>query len=269
MATNYSPHNFNNASTDPGRRSLERTSPDLPKGLPQPANQQSEFEKQGAEEKEEDISVQVQKQAEAAKTEKKKCQVRVGKSSGSSQNICLITTILEDPTKLGLKILRDAAETKKQKNQCRSTSWTAPASSRYFLKEPKTFAIVFNRRFNNGLERESTINALDEIISAKIRGNKTQPEASGAGGDRRSNQRANEGRNEDAKSQESTESAEQNGKESGKKVAAEKGKAKDGEKRDTAKYEDGSQKEPEPAASAEDEAAPKEKDSNSEQYVLV
>ncbi|EDS41727.1 THUMP domain-containing protein 1 [Culex quinquefasciatus] len=131
----------------------------------------------GAEANKEDISVQVQKQVEAAKTEKKKFRLNG------------VTTMLEDPTELVLKILRDAAETNKQKsryirkpvpievvtkaNLKDIMGGAGKLFDRYFLKEPKTFAMIFNRRFNNGLERESRINALAEMISAKNRDNKT------------------------------------------------------------------------------------------------
>ncbi|EDS35393.1 conserved hypothetical protein [Culex quinquefasciatus] len=198
----------------------------------------------GAEEKKDYISVQVQKQAEAAKTEKKKFRLNG------------VTTMLEDPTELALKILRDAAETKKQK-------------SRYIIKpvpiEVVTkAAMIFNRRFNNGLERESTINALAEMISAKNRDNKTNlmhPELAviveGIVPEFLELRMYNlleicTWKGEDAKSQESTELADRNGKESGKKVAAENGARRwllrNGEKKDPAKDEDPSQKELEPDA---------------------
>ncbi|EDS36390.1 conserved hypothetical protein [Culex quinquefasciatus] len=183
-----------------------------------------------------------------------------------------VTTMLEDPTELALKILRDAAETKKQK----SPYIIKPVPIEVVTKA----AMIFNRRFNNGLERESTINALAEMISAKNRGNKTNlmhPElavivevikGNRAGVLRAANICTWKG--EDAKSQESTELADRNGKESGKKVAAENGARRwllrNGEKKDPAKDEDGSQKESEQDALAEDikkpedEAAPKEEE---------
>lgn len=151
----------------------------------EPATEQLDV---GEEEEEEvDISVQVQQQAEAAaKVEKKK--YRFESVDTGAKNICFITTVLEDPTELALKILRDAAETKKQKS--RNILRLMPIEvvtkanlkdimdgagklfDRYFLKEPKTFAIIFNRRFNNGIDRDSVIKELAEMISAKNRNNK-------------------------------------------------------------------------------------------------
>uniref|UniRef100_A0A8D8G385 THUMP domain-containing protein 1 homolog n=1 Tax=Culex pipiens TaxID=7175 RepID=A0A8D8G385_CULPI len=255
------------------------------------------------EDEEEDISVQVQKQAEAAKSEKKK--FRFESVDTGAKNVCFITTVLEDPTELALKILRDAAETKKQKsryilrlmpievvtkaNLKDIMDGAGKLFDRYFLKEPKTFAIIFNRRFNNGLDRESTINALAEMISAKNRGNKANlkhpelavivevikgltlisvvPQFSEL---RKYNlMEICTRKDEDAKSQESIgaeKTEEQNGEESEEKVVAE-----EGEEKEAAKGEEGSQKEPEPAALAkdgqepEDEAAPKEEEAKSEQ----
>ncbi|XP_039437350.1 THUMP domain-containing protein 1 homolog [Culex pipiens pallens] len=106
-----------------------------------------------------------------------------------AKNICYITTVLEDPTELALKILQDAAGTKDQKsryimkpvpievvnkaNLKDIMDGAGKLFDRDFLKEPKMFAITSNRLFNNELERESMINALAEMISAKNRGNKT------------------------------------------------------------------------------------------------
>ncbi|XP_055628784.1 THUMP domain-containing protein 1 homolog [Toxorhynchites rutilus septentrionalis] len=137
-------------------------------------------------EKEEDISELVQKQAEAIRTEKR--QFRFESVDSGAKNVCFITTILEDPKELGLKILHDLMETKKLKSRNILRLLPIEAVTRanlkdimdtagglfdkYFLKEPKTFAIIFNRRFNNGLDREDVIKELAGLISAKNAGNK-------------------------------------------------------------------------------------------------
>ncbi|XP_058831631.1 THUMP domain-containing protein 1 homolog [Topomyia yanbarensis] len=137
-------------------------------------------------EEEEDISVLVEKQAETARTEKR--QFRFESVDTGAKNCCFITTILKDPKELALRILRDLAESKKLKS--RNILRLMPIEvvtkanlkdiidaagglfDQYFLKEPKTFAIVFNRRYNNGLDRDSVINELAGLISAKNIGNK-------------------------------------------------------------------------------------------------
>ncbi|KAL9698943.1 hypothetical protein quinque_002384 [Culex quinquefasciatus] len=71
----------------------------------------------------------------SGQTEKKK--FRFESVDTGAKNICFITANLKD--------IMDGAG--------KLFNW-------YFLKELKTFTIIFNRRFNNELERESTINAL-------------------------------------------------------------------------------------------------------------
>uniref|UniRef100_A0A1Q3EX62 Putative thump domain-containing protein 1 n=1 Tax=Culex tarsalis TaxID=7177 RepID=A0A1Q3EX62_CULTA len=261
----------------------------------------------GEEEEEKDISVQVQKQAEAAKTEKKK--YRFESVDTGAKNVCFIKTVLEDPTELALKILRDAAETKKQKS--RNILRLMPIEvvtkanlkdimdgagklfDRYFLKEPKTFAIIFNRRFNNGIERESVIDALAEMISSKNRGNKANlknpelavivevikglvlisvvPEFPQL---RKYNlMEICTRKDEDAKSQDSVKSAEAEGekcKESNGEKVVEEDEAKNGEEEDAAKGEEGSQEESKAAALSKDvekaeEAAASKEEAKAEQ----
>ncbi|XP_058462401.1 THUMP domain-containing protein 1 homolog [Malaya genurostris] len=135
---------------------------------------------------EEDISVLVEKQAETVRTEKR--QFRFESVETGAKNCCFITTVLNDPKELALKIVRDLTESKKLKS--RNILRLMPIEvvtkanlkdiidaagglfDRYFLKEPKTFAIVFNRRYNNSIDRDGVINELAGLISAKNIGNK-------------------------------------------------------------------------------------------------
>lgn len=43
---------------------------------------------------------------------------------------------------------------------------------KHFLKEPSTFAINFNKRFNNDIQRDEVIKELADLVSMKNIGNK-------------------------------------------------------------------------------------------------
>ncbi|XP_062552678.1 THUMP domain-containing protein 1 homolog [Armigeres subalbatus] len=130
---------------------------------------------------EEDISVLVQNQAEAVKKERP--QFRFQSVETGAKNCCFITTTLKEPKELALKILRDLHETKKRKS--RNILRLMPIEvvtranlkdiidasgslfDKYFLKEPKTFAIMFNKRFNNSIERTEVIEELAGLVASK------------------------------------------------------------------------------------------------------
>lgn len=133
------------------------------------------------EEEEVDISVQVQNQAEAAK--KQRPQFRFQSVETGAKNCCFITTTLKEPKEIALKILRELNETKKRKS--RNILRLMPIEvvtranlkdiidaagalfDKYFLKEPKKFAIMFNRRFNNNVDRSEVIDQLAGLITSK------------------------------------------------------------------------------------------------------
>lgn len=146
-----------------------------------------------SEEEEEDISVLVEKQAEAARKEKRR--FRFEAIDTGLNNCCFISTILDDPKELALRILRDLTETKKLKSRhilrLMPIEVVAKANlkdiinaagqlfDKYFLGKPKTFAIIFNRRLNNSLDRLDVINELASVIASKNRlhkANLKQPE---------------------------------------------------------------------------------------------
>ncbi|XP_053684825.1 THUMP domain-containing protein 1 homolog [Sabethes cyaneus] len=148
------------------------------------ANSGSDHEE---EQEEEDISDQVAKQAEAAR--KGKRQFRFQSVETGLNNCCFITTTLENPRELALKIVYDLVETKQQKsrnilrmlpieavtkaNLMDIMNTAGALFDKYFLKEPKSFAIIFNRRYNNSLDRTRVINELARIIVGKNPRNKT------------------------------------------------------------------------------------------------
>lgn len=103
-------------------------------------------------------------------------------------NCVFIKASIENPVELGVKIVRSIAETKLSKSKfilrflpiekiCRANipDITAAAGllfDKYFIKEPKTYSIIFNRRYNNSIDREELINVLAELITQKNLKNK-------------------------------------------------------------------------------------------------
>ncbi|XP_055533862.1 THUMP domain-containing protein 1 homolog [Wyeomyia smithii] len=144
-------------------------------------------------EDEEDISVLVEKQAEAARKEKRVFRFQ---SVDTGLNNCyFISTILDNPKELALKILNDLAKTRKLKsrfilrlmpievvtkaNLKDIIDGAGGLFDKYFLGEPKTFAIMFNHRHNNSLDRSKVINELAGLINSKNmchKANLKQPE---------------------------------------------------------------------------------------------
>lgn len=132
-------------------------------------------------EEEEDISVLVQKQAEAVKQEKQ--EYRFQSVDTSVRGSCFITTTLKDPKELALSILHDLNVTKKAKSRTILRMMPIEVVTRanlkdiinaagnlfdkYFIKDAKTYAIIFNRRFNNDIERDAVITELASLVTSK------------------------------------------------------------------------------------------------------
>ncbi|XP_026465358.1 THUMP domain-containing protein 1 homolog [Ctenocephalides felis] len=132
-----------------------------------------------------DISDQLTKAIDSAKTniqvadKKKRFQVV---ETGAS-NCLFISTTLDNPVPFAMKIIQDIANTKRQETRyllrlvpiekvCRAnisdiTNTAGALFDQYFLKEPTTFAIVFNRRYNNSVNREDVIKTLADLIGQK------------------------------------------------------------------------------------------------------
>ncbi|KAG8041070.1 hypothetical protein G9C98_002058, partial [Cotesia typhae] len=97
-------------------------------------------------------------------------------------------TKVPDSLELGLKIIKDLAETKKQKSRFllrfipiqvvskaninEITTKATVLFEKYFAQEPKTFSIVFNRHCNNTIQRNEIIEVLAGIVLKKNPGNK-------------------------------------------------------------------------------------------------
>uniref|UniRef100_A0A1L8DCB8 Putative thump domain-containing protein 1 n=1 Tax=Nyssomyia neivai TaxID=330878 RepID=A0A1L8DCB8_9DIPT len=156
-----------------------------------PEKQNSDAE----EEEEEDISKALQKEIDQQKNEKKLNKFNVADTG--VPNCTFIATSLDDPVGLGVKIVRDIAATKVQKTKfllrlipiemvCRAnllsiTEAVGKLCDKYVLKEPHTFAIIFNKRYNNAIARDDVIKELADVVTAKNPGNKvnlTEPDYS-------------------------------------------------------------------------------------------
>uniref|UniRef100_A0A182MV65 THUMP domain-containing protein n=1 Tax=Anopheles culicifacies TaxID=139723 RepID=A0A182MV65_9DIPT len=136
---------------------------------------------------EEDISIKLQKEALAAGKQHNKS-FRFQSVESGALNCLFIQTSLPDPNELAYKLMKDLSDTKQHKSRfilrmlpiqavCRANlkdiiDVVGKLSDQYFLKEPKTFAILFNRRLNNDLSRDDVIRELADLIAAKNSGNK-------------------------------------------------------------------------------------------------
>lgn len=99
------------------------------------------------------------------------------------QNLLFIRSTIEDPQKLGTAIVRDLFTTKAKKTKvtlrflpvqsvCKAkiediTNAAGLLFDRYFLKEPSTFGINFNKRYNNDIQRDEVIKELAELVQMK------------------------------------------------------------------------------------------------------
>ncbi|KAK0095286.1 hypothetical protein PV326_008783 [Microctonus aethiopoides] len=105
-----------------------------------------------------------------------------------AKNIIFISSTVPNTLELGLKIIKDLDETKKQRSRfilrlipvqviCRANMneiklKASALCEKYFSQEPKTFSIVFNRHCNNTIQRNDIIETLAAVISEKNPGNK-------------------------------------------------------------------------------------------------
>ncbi|XP_055909243.1 THUMP domain-containing protein 1 homolog [Eupeodes corollae] len=150
-------------------------------------NEKDEDPEQPAEET--DISDDLQKEIDAAKAASKPGKLcRFNSIDTGTKNCIFIKTTLPNPVELGTRIIKDIAETKVQKTRyllrltpievvCQAsvdeiTKAAGALFDKYFLKEGKTFAIVFNRRFNNDIKRDEIIKILADLVFDKNMKNK-------------------------------------------------------------------------------------------------
>lgn len=145
-----------------------------------PANAGSDEDEE--EEEQDDIATQLANEIKASKVEAKKSRFQVVDTQ--TTNCVFIDAKIEDPLSLGVKIVRDIASTKVAKTRfllrllpveivCRANLTDMLSSAerlfdKHFLgPEPKSYAIMFNRRYNNDIKRDEVIKEFAEIIQAK------------------------------------------------------------------------------------------------------
>lgn len=103
-------------------------------------------------------------------------------------NCMFIKTTVDDPLELGVRIIRDLAESKEKKSKfilrmipietvCRAKlediiNAAGKLFDKHFLKDPSTFAINFNKRLNNDVSRADVIKELADLVTQKNIGNK-------------------------------------------------------------------------------------------------
>ncbi|XP_061392792.1 THUMP domain-containing protein 1 homolog [Musca vetustissima] len=130
-----------------------------------------------------DIADALQKQIDATQQKAKQTKRRFQVVDTGATNCIFIKTTLAEPASITKHIVKDIAETKKQKTRyllrllpieivCKANNKDIVDSAgqlcdKYFLNEPTTFSIVFNKRFNNDINRDTLIKELADIIHAK------------------------------------------------------------------------------------------------------
>ncbi|XP_011311192.1 THUMP domain-containing protein 1 homolog [Fopius arisanus] len=104
------------------------------------------------------------------------------------KNVIFMRSTLADPLELATRIIHHLDETKEPRSRfilrlipvlgiCKANIEDIKAKAndlidKYFVQEPKTFAIVFNRHYNNSVQRNDVIEALAALIAEKNPGNK-------------------------------------------------------------------------------------------------
>uniref|UniRef100_A0A182QPR4 THUMP domain-containing protein n=1 Tax=Anopheles farauti TaxID=69004 RepID=A0A182QPR4_9DIPT len=168
-------------------RILNTFADDLYGPAEQEATGDDAISKPGGESDEEDISLKLQREAEAAGKKGNKA-FRFQSVDSGAMNCLFIQTSLPDPDEIAYRLMKDLSETKKHRSRfilrmlpilavCRANlkeilDAVGALADQYFLKEPKTYAIVFNRRLNNDLSRDDVIREVADLITAKNSGNK-------------------------------------------------------------------------------------------------
>ncbi|KAH8349797.1 hypothetical protein KR084_006364, partial [Drosophila pseudotakahashii] len=129
-------------------------------------------------------------EAAAAKCREKASQrkVRFQNVDTNTTNCVFIRTQLEDPVTLGKHIVNDIATTGKSMSRfvlrlvpievtCRANmpdiiSAAGLLFDKHFLKEPTSYGIIFNHRYNQQIKRDQIITQLAELVNSKNVGNK-------------------------------------------------------------------------------------------------
>lgn len=151
---------------------------------PAPENSNSESDQ------ETDIGDMLKNQLESMKSDSHKSlkHKRFQVVETGASNCIFVKTNLPCPEELTAAIIKDLFTTRLQKTRhvlrllpimatCKANLPDIMESAgklfdKYFLKEPSTFAVIFNKRFNNSVSRELVIKELAELIVLKNGNNK-------------------------------------------------------------------------------------------------
>ncbi|CRL02196.1 CLUMA_CG015215, isoform A [Clunio marinus] len=139
------------------------------------------------EDDEDDIANAIQNQIEKTKQEVKNRSHNFQSVDTGVQNLLFIKTSIENPLELGSNIVRDLAATKRRRTKvtlrflpietvCKAKLDDIKKEAEELFDKhfsvPTTFAINFNKRFNNELKRDDVIKELADLVSSKNSANK-------------------------------------------------------------------------------------------------
>lgn len=136
------------------------------------------------EKEEEDISTLLQKEINTINANKRDNRYRFQQVETNVSNCIFIKTTLPNANELGVRIVRDIAETKKRKTRMLLRFWPVDAVCRanvneiknaagqlfdkvFLNAEPTTYSIAFNKRHNNSLDRMEIIQELANMVDFK------------------------------------------------------------------------------------------------------
>lgn len=135
-------------------------------------------------EEEEDIATLLQKEINTINADKRENRYRFQQVETNVTNCIFIKTTLANPNELGVRIVRDIAETKKRKTRLLLRFWPVDAVCRanvndiknaagqlfdkvFLNAEPTTYSIAFNKRHNNSVDRMDVIQELAKLVDFK------------------------------------------------------------------------------------------------------
>lgn len=147
-------------------------------------SKQSDNDGDDDEQDEEDISTLLQKEINTINANKRDNRYRFQQVETNVMNCIFIKTTLPNANELGVRIVRDIAETKKRKTRMLLRFWPVDAVCRanvneiknaagqlfdkvFLNAEPTTYSIAFNKRHNNAVDRMEIIQELANMVDFK------------------------------------------------------------------------------------------------------
>lgn len=148
------------------------------------SSKQSGNDHDDGEQDEEDISTLLQKEINTINANKRENRYRFQQVETNVSNCIFIKTTLANANELGVRIVRDIAETKKRKTRMLLRFWPVDAVCRanindiknaagqlfdkvFLNAEPTTYSIAFNKRHNNSVDRMEVIQELAKLVDFK------------------------------------------------------------------------------------------------------